>query len=45
MSDSIANFVALLSSTWALDVGPSKVTKKAFVPMSWAFFNFVIDGS
>jgi hypothetical protein len=45
MSDFVANSITLLSSTWALDVGPSKVTKKAFVPMLQAFFNSVIDGS
>jgi len=45
MFDFVADSVALLSSTWAFDVGPSKVTKKAFVPMWRAFFNFVADGS
>jgi hypothetical protein len=45
MSDFVANSLALLSSTWALDVGPSKVTKKAFVPMLRTFFNSVANGS
>jgi hypothetical protein len=45
MSDSIADYVTLLSYTQALDVGPSKVAKNSFVPMSRAFFNFVANGS
>jgi hypothetical protein len=45
MSNFVVDSIALLSSTWVLDVGPSKVAKKAFVLMSRAFFNSVVDGS
>jgi hypothetical protein len=45
MSNFVVDSVALLSFTQALDVGPSKVVKRAFVLMLWAFFNFIADGS